>query len=307
MVWQVKVGVMEGNRMKWRKPASPGQRQGCKLSLKRLKKISLLLVLAATVIVVLAVWGPETLAIYRDKGILNQIQAQETETGTEGYRYSLSGNEKVYILSKCLDSQAQPESEQNALTRAETDYQGVAGTYAFVANKKEASEERDSSASGIELCNRGIRELKERGILPEEVGEIREDSYQALLYSAIYVPEPRNSVLVWRVGMGAAVQNAYSESCLLDAYVDADTGKVYEFYARTNISSWTEVDADGIAAAWAEYMGLEAPLEYENANPLSENTPYFKKYSFAGMEDDNTIVTIGYYEGINELYLKISR
>ena len=142
--------------MKWRKPAPPGQRQGRKLSLKRLKKISLLLVPAATVIVVLAVWGPETLAIYRDKGILNQIQAQETETGTEGYRYSLSGNEKVYILSKCLDSQAQPESEQNALTRAETDYQGVAGTYAFVANKKEASALRDSSASGIELCNRGI-------------------------------------------------------------------------------------------------------------------------------------------------------
>ena len=82
---------------------------------------------------------------------------------------------------------------------------------------------------------------------------------------------------------------------------------MYEFYARTDISCWTEVDADGIAAAWAEYMGLEAPLEYENANPLSENTPYFKKYSFAGMEDDNTIVTIGYYEGINELYLKISR
>ena len=71
----------------------------------------------AAVIVGLAVWGPEVLAKYRDKGILNQIKAQETQTGTEGYRYSLGSNEKVYILSKCLNNQILPESEQNAMTR----------------------------------------------------------------------------------------------------------------------------------------------------------------------------------------------
>lgn len=265
------------------------------------------MIVAAALIVALAVWGPETLARYRDKGILNRIQASETEAGTEGYRYSLSGNEKVYILSKCLNSQIQPESEQNALTRTETDYRNLTGTYAFVANKKETLEQGISESSGIALCNRGIRELKELGILPEEVKEIQEESYQAVLYSAIDVPEPRNSVLVWKISQAAAVQNTARESCLLEAYVDADTGKVYEFYARTEVSSWEEVDADGIAAAWAEYIGLEAPSEYENANPLSENTPYFKKYCFAGMEDDSTVVTIGFYEGINEMYLKISR
>ena len=181
-------------------------------SMKVVKKISLLLIVAAAVIVALAVWGPETLARYRDKGILNQIQAQETDMGTEGYRYSLSGNEKVYILSKCLNSQTRPESEQNALTRADADFQDVTGTYAFVANKKETFAEGTSENSGIELCNQGIRELKERGILPEEVEEIREDSYQAVLYSAIDVPEPRNSVLVWKVSLGTAVQNAGGES-----------------------------------------------------------------------------------------------
>lgn len=297
---------MEGNKAKGQETAA-GPQSNQKPSLRQLKKFSLLLVAAAAVIVMLAVWGPEALARYRDKGILNQIQAQETDMGTEGYRYSLSGNEKVYILSKCLNSQTRPESEQNALTRNDADYQNVTGTYAFVANKKETSTEEISEGSGIELCNQGIRELKERGILPEEVKEAQEDSYQAVLYSAIDVPEPRNSVLVWKVSLGTAVQNAGRESCLLDAYVDADTGKVYEFYARTDISSWEAVDADGIAAAWAEYMGLEPPSEYENANPLSENTPYFKKYCFAGMEDDNTVVTIGFYEGINEIFLKISR
>lgn len=304
-IW-VKGSDMEGNKAKGQETAA-GQQSNQKPSLRQLKKFSLLLVAAAAVIVMLAVWGPEALARYRDKGILNQIQAQETDMGTEGYRYSLSGNEKVYILSKCLNSQTRPESEQNALTRNDADYQNVTGTYAFVANKKETSTEEISEGSGIELCNQGIRELKERGILPEEVKEAQEDSYQAVLYSAIDVPEPRNSVLVWKVSLGTAVQNAGRESCLLDAYVDADTGKVYEFYARTDISSWEAVDADGIAAAWAEYMGLEPPSEYENANPLSENTPYFKKYCFVGMEDDNTVVTIGFYEGINEIFLKISR
>ena len=274
-------------------------------SKKNRKIIGLLLFLAAVFVVGLAVWGPEALARYRDRGVLNQIQSRETEKGSEGYRYSLSGNEKVYILSKCLDSQVQPESDQNALARVKAEGQNLTGTYAFVANKQDASGQGASEADGIELCNQGIRELKERGILPEDVRELQKDSCQAVLYSAIDVPEPRNSVLVWKVD--AAVQTGGKEHCLLDVCVDADTGKIYEFYAITGLSSWQDVDADKIAAAWAEYMGLEEPREYDNTNPLSENTPYFKKYSFAGMGDDITIVTVGFYEGINELYLKISR
>ena len=278
-----------------------------KLSKKRLKQIGILLIPVAVVIVLLAVWGPEQLARYRDRGILNQIQIQETDMGTQGYRYSLSGNEKVYILAKCLDSQVPPESEQNAQTRTGMDAQNLTGTYAFVANKRETSEQEASVSSGIELANDGIRELKELGILPQEVMELQEDCYQAVLYSAIDVPEPRNSVLVWKITLDTALQNLSKENRLVDLYVDADTGKIYEFYVRTEVASWTQMDADGIAAAWAEYMGLEEPAEYENTNPLSENTPYFKKYSFVGMEDDSTVVTIGFYEGINEMYLKISR
>lgn len=274
---------------------------------KHVKIFGILIFLAAVLVVALAVWGPEALARYRDRGVLNQIQSRETERGTQGYRYFLSGNEKVYILSKCIDSQVQPESDQNALFRVKAENQDVTGTYAFVANKKDASGQDVSEADGIELCNQGIRELRKLGILPEEVEELQEDSYQAVLYSAIDVPEPRNSVLVWKVNLNASAQIADREHCLLDAYVDADTGKVYEFYVRTGFSSWEEVDVDRLAAAWAEYMELEEPREYVNANPLSENTPYFKKYSFAGMDDDNTIVTIGFYEGVNELYLKISK
>lgn len=274
------------------------------------KKIGLLLVPLAALIAGMAVWGPEALARYRDSGILNQIQAQEVDTGTAGYRYFLSSNEKLYIVSKCLNNQIQPESDHNAMTRTDSvnlDYQELTGTYAMVVNRNDSSGQQMPESTGIDLCNAGIRELKELGILPDSVKELQPQSYSAVMYSAIDVPQPRNNVLVWKVNLDTGKQNANKENRLLDAYVDADTGKMYEFYVRTEISKWENVDADGMIAAWAEYMGLEQPQEYEVTNPLSETTPYFKKYSFAGMEESSTIVTIGFYEGINELYLKISK
>lgn len=278
-----------------------------KMTRKNWEKLSLLLIPLAAIIVGVAVWGPEMLAQYRDGGILNQIQEQETQTGTEGYRYSLGNTEKVYILSKCLNNQILPESEQNAMTRNGLDYENLTGIYAFVANKKDASGQDAEESAGIELGNQGIRELKERGILPEEVKELSENSYSAVLYSAIDVPDPQNNVLVWKINLNTSLQNANKENRLLDAYVDADTGKIYEFYARTRITSWSDVNADDIVEAWAEYMDLGEPKEYENTNPLSENTPYFKKYTFSGMDKEDVVATVGYYEGINELYLKISK
>lgn len=275
------------------------------------KKISLLLIPLAALIAVLAVLGPEALAKYRDKGILDQIQTQETETSTEGYRYALSSNEKLYILSKCLNNQIQPESDQNALTRTEEsvnlDYQELTGTYAMVVNRKDSNGQEIQGSVGIEMCGQGIKELKELGILPDSVQELTEWSYSAVMYSAIDVPEPTNNVLVWKISLDTGKQTANRANRLLDAYVDADTGKVYEFYARTEISRWEDVDPDTMIQVWAEYMGLGEPEEYQGTNPLSETTPYFKKYTFAGMEEGNTIVTIGFYAGINELFLKISR
>ncbi|WP_330686166.1 hypothetical protein [uncultured Acetatifactor sp.] len=278
-----------------------------KIGKKNWGKLSLLLLPLAAIIVGLAVWGPEALARYRDRGVLNQIQEQESGEGTEGYRYSLGGNEKVYILAQCLNNQVLPESDQNAMTRNDLENLELTGTYAFVANRKDASGQEVPESTGIELGNQGIRELKSLGVLPDEVQELTENDYRADLYSAIDVPEPQNNVLVWKIGLSTGARNADRQNRLLDAYVDADTGKVYEFYVRTEISSWAQVDADGIAAAWAEYMELGQPTEYENTNPLSENTPYFRKYTFAGTEEGDIVVTIGYYEGINELYLKISR
>lgn len=272
------------------------------------KKGSMLLLPLAAVIVLLAVLGPEELVKYRDKDVLNQVNTRETDTGTEGYRYSLSGNEKLYILSKSLNNQIEPGSEQNAMADSRSlNYGELTGSYAMVLNRKDSAGQEVLPETGIKLCNQGLEELQRLGVLPESVRELKTEAYSAVLYSAIDVPEPRNNVLVWKISLNTGRQNANRENRLLDAYVDADTGKIYEFYARTTISDWTEVDADAMIRTWAEYMGLGEPVEYEKVNPLSETTPYFKKYSFEGMEEGNTVVTIGFYEGINELFLKISR
>ena len=148
--------------------------------------------------------------------------------------------------------------------------------------------------------------LKEAGVLPAEIREIRAEAYEATLYSAIDVPEPRNNVAVWKLSLTGSLQNANKENRLIDAYIDADDGKIYEFYVRAQLE-WEEIDPDVLVEAWGSYMGLSAPQAYETDNPLLETTPYYRKYVFTGNGEERTVVTIGFYEGINELFLKISR
>ncbi|MBO5210205.1 MAG: hypothetical protein J6B68_12835 [Lachnospiraceae bacterium] len=265
------------------------------------------LLVLAVIVVILSIWGPEALAVYKDRGVLNEIQVQAEETGGEGYRYQLSSNEKLYILSQCLNSQTLPETEQSSQTREEeTVYQDLTGTYAFVVNRQGPSGEEITDEEIYETTNEGLAILKELGILPESIQEVSAASYDATLYSAIDVPEPRNNVAVWKVSLQGNLQNSNKENKLIDAYIDADDGKIYEFYVRSPLD-WEDIDTDALIEQWSSYMGLTAPEEYETENPLLETTPYYKKYVFSGMGGERTIVTIGFYDGIHELFLKISK
>ncbi len=273
----------------------------------RLKTSALLLFAACSI--VLSIWGPEALARYQDKTLLNAIHTQTSETAGAGYRYRLNANEKLYILSRCLSNQTLPESEGNAITRLDSEsvgYQEPEGSYAFVLNYRGPSGREITNEQIFETCNSGLAFLKEAGILPEEIREVEPDFYDATLYSAIDVLEPRNNIAVWKMSLSNSRENADKRNRLIDAYIDADDGKIYEFYVRTPLL-WEEIDADEIMEKWSGYMGLNSPAPYESDNPLLETTPYFKKYVFPGMGEDRTIVTVGFYEGINELFLKISK
>lgn len=271
--------------------------------------INLTLFLLALLIMALSIWGPEQIARYKDRGVLERIHTRTSQEEGEGYRYTLDGNEKLYILSQCLNSQSLPESDQNALTRtgAETaEVQELGGTYAFVVNHRGPAGKEITREEIFAACNEALASLKALGVLPETVREVKGEDYEAVLYSAIDVLEPRNNVAVWKLSLLSSTRNADKSNRLIDAYLDADDGRPYEFYARTQLK-WEEIDPDQMIEAWSGYMGLDEPAPYETENPLLEATPYYKKYVFSGMGEERTIVTIGFYEGINELFLKISR
>lgn len=265
--------------------------------------------LAVVFVIAVSIWAPEALAKYKDKGILNDPHMELVEEAGEGYRYQMNANEKLYLLSRCIGSQVLPESEQNVLDfyagNTNLGYEDLEGSYAFVRKYNGSSGREITDEEIYATCNEGIAVLKELDILPQEVKEVNAASYNATLYSAIDVLEPRSNIAVWKMELSNSQKNADKENRLIDAYIDADTGKIYEFYARTPLL-WRDIDTDAIIGAWAEYMELDAPTAYESDNPLLETTPYFKKYVFPGMGDGRTIVTVGYYEGIKELFLKIS-
>ena len=269
---------------------------------------NLLLITLTGGIMALSIAGPELLARYMDKGMLGKVHEVKDEAEGEGYRYTLSQGEKLYILSESLSSQVFPESEQYALTSAGSagEYGEPEGNYAFVVNHRGPSGEEITDAQIYDTCNRGIETLKELTILPDTVKAVEPDAYDAVLYSAIDVLEPRNNVAVWKIEMSNLQKNADKENRLINAYIDADDGRLYEFYVRTP-RLWAEMDPDEIMDKWSAYMGLEPPVPYEAVNPLTETTPYFKKYVCTGPGDEKTIVTVGFYEGINELFIKISR
>ncbi len=258
------------------------------------------------VVVLLSAFGPEWLANYRDRSTLNQITVVEAEGGSEGYRYQLSSNEKLYLLSQCLERQTLPESELSARTRMETGYEELMGSYAFVINRQEPTEGEITAEEIFASCAREIAAMEELGILPEGIREVEPSAYSADLYSAIDVLEPRNNMAVWKVSLSTGQQNADKRNRLIDAYVDADTGKFYGFYVRTE-HTWQELDPESMTEAWAAYLGLSGMESYTPENPLLETAADYVKYRFPGMEGGSTVVTVGFYEGINELFVRITQ
>lgn len=274
--------------------------------MERKKNICLVVLLLAVVLV--SVLGPEQLARYRERSTLNQITVETAEDLNEGYRYTLSSNEKLFLLAKCLEHQVLPESELSAMTRvsaSDVDYEGLMGSYAFVMNRQGPSGKEITYEEIFDICNREIDQLKQLDVLPESVKDVEPGSYSAVLYSAIDVLEPKNNMAVWKVSLSTSQQNADKTNRLIDAYVDADNGKIYGLYVRTE-NTWSEMEPEQMVEKWGAYLGLSGMEAYTSVNPLLETASEYEKFRFPGMEDESTIVTIGFYEGINEFFIKIT-
>ncbi len=265
-------------------------------------------VLCVAFLLLVAIWGPEKLAVYLDKNTLNQIITEPVEASSEGYQYSLSNNEKLFILAECLSNQVVPETELSEKTQVknELNYKELNGNYALVTNYQGPADKEIKESEIFDEFNYQLKVLKQSGILPESVKEADASSYTADLYSAIDVLEPGNNVTVWKVSLSTSHLNADKSNRVLDVYIDAQTGKIYEFYVRID-NDWDDLEPEAIIKKWSEYLGLSGMEIYDTDNPLLETTPYYVKYQFPGVDGNHTIVTIGFYQGINELFLKITR
>ncbi|MCI8598655.1 MAG: hypothetical protein HFJ10_09475 [Lachnospiraceae bacterium] len=262
--------------------------------------------LATVAVLLVSVLGPEQMARYKDKSTLNEITVVESEGLNEGYRYTLSSNEKLYLLSECLNRQVLPESELSAMTKMSgVDYEELIGSYAFVVNRQGPAGKEITEEKIFETCNQELNRLKELDILSKTVKSVEPGAYSAVLYSAIDVLEPQNNMSVWKVSLSTSHQNQDKANRLIDAYIDAYTGRIYAFYVRTE-NTWSEMNPEKMMTAWSDYLGLVGMEEYTSDNPLLETTSDFIKYRYPGMEEGSTIVTIGFYEGINELFIKLT-
>jgi len=131
--------------------------------MERKKMISVSMAVLLSAVVLASVLGPEQIARYKDKATLNQIIVEESDSANEGYRYTLSSNEKLFLLSKCLEHQALQENELSAGPGAESsdvDYGELMGAYAFVMNRQGPSGREITAEEIFQICNQEINILR---------------------------------------------------------------------------------------------------------------------------------------------------
>lgn len=253
-------------------------------------------IIAATVL------APAAVSHRMDNAVLGHVILEEKDRAMGGYVYHLSANEKLYVLSNALGNRILPQSDYFASIRPPNSLSNVqTQSYAFQPVYRESEYNNATKAAALDALGSELAALSEREILPPLAFQ-SDGAYEVGLFTAIDVLEPKKSVTVWQISANDTV----IRGGLVDCVMDAQTHKVYSISLR-DVKSWEEYDTDEIVALWAEYLGASAPEPYVPGSPLAEDATYYQKYAISGMEGDKTIVTAGYYDGIGEFFIKISR
>lgn len=257
-------------------------------------------------VIVLSILGPSIISIYNDTTLLENVIMEPLDNSTVGYRYSLNANERLFILSAALESQNLPQSSYALSAKglnSNTNLQNPEASYAFVKNYRGPSHNELTLDDILNTCSKELAALCDLNIIPAFDYKIMEGN-EIVLYSALDILEPQKKVSIWQMNF---VPNRQSnlENTLLDACIDAETGKLYEFSIRIQ-KDWEDLNPDEMMEAWCSYLNLGNFENYEPKNPPMESTPYYKKYMIEGMGTEKIMVTIGFYKGINELFFKVN-
>jgi len=245
------------------------------------------------VIITTAVFIPDIISRYYDMKIVGTVYSKEKSTGETDY--TLDINETLHLLSNSLNNRILPQSDRYAAVRWQDILNNKNQSCAFQPVYRESEFNSETRKNALQSLKTELKLLYEKGILPEfdfDPG----GNYIAALFSAIDILNPQKNVTVWQIDFDGHV----IKSGLADCITDARTNKIYSVSVRA-AKKWGEYDTDKIIKQWAEYLGIDAPVAYEPENPLIEDATYYKKYI-----SGKTVLTVGYYEGVGEFFIKIT-
>ena len=255
------------------------------------------------VIIVVTILIPELISRFYDNSILENIILEEKNDDFGGYKYNLSADEKLYVLANALNNRVLPQSDYFAAIRWQERISNTqTQSYAFQPVFRDSENNRETQEAALNALKEELDMLTEKGIFPALDYSPDASLYEAALFSAIDILEPKRNVTVWQINYSGGI----IRKGLVDCVMDAQTNKLYSFSIR-DIKTWEQYQPDEAIKLWADYLGISAPEPYMPVSLLAEDATYYQKYSVSGMEGDITIVTIGYYEGVQEFFIKITK
>ena len=259
-------------------------------------------VLLVTCVIVLSVFMPAKLSQIRYHSILDTVQTEDEAGSPESYRYSLTTPERLYILSMALSNRNILQSDYAASLREKairSNGDDSAASFAYVENSRGPAQGEMDAESARASCISELSAILGNGL--GIAGFSANNPCGQTLYSAVDILDPQKNVSVWQIEYEGALPPAGAPFSLLEAYVDAETGKVYSFAVRLNHSPG--FDADKLAKAWLNRLGITDIGDITENSPFSDSTKLYKRFATDGMDQKKTVFTAGFYEGINEVFV----
>ncbi len=277
------------------------------------KKYAVVLLLV-TLVIALSIFMPARLARFRDNSMMGVVHRENNAISPESFQYSsLSEQERLYIVSMALGNRNILQSDYAASLREKAIRSGRGDTvmsFAYVKNNRGAYADELDVNQAAEACKTELAEIIGACAGLKEIRNVQDlilNPCSGQLYSAVYMLDPQKNVPVWQIEYSTAVPPVSDDNlpfALMEAYVDAETGKLYGFAFRLKQLEGDNFEPDALAKAWLDRLGITNFEDITEDNPFTENASRYNKFATDGMDSTKTVFTVGFYEGVNEVFVR---
>ncbi len=263
-----------------------------------------------TAVILLSIFLPAELSKVYDNSILDTVQKETGDSSPESFRYSLTTPQRLYVLSMALNNHNILQSDYAASLREKAiraNRNDTVASYAYVENGRGSMKDELTADSAMKICNTVLADIIKVGLEKDSMstdGFENKNPCKQTLYSAVDMFEPQKSVSVWQIEYDSVLPPDGLPFALIEAHIDAETGKLYSFSFR--VDALKDFDADKLAKAWLSHLGITDFSDITENSPLAESAKQYKKFATDGMNNEKTVFTVGFYEGINEVFVRIT-